>query len=188
MILLLDNFDSFTWNLYDYILQCSAECVVKRNTEITIEEIELLNPKAILFSPGPGKPKDHPLMFSILEKYHQTKPIFGVCLGFQAMGEFMGDELMKSTKPIHGKTSEINHDGESIFMNIPSPFVVTRYHSLSLSGKENKGWKISATTTDGVPMAGYHTQYPMSGVQFHPEAILTTHGLQLIRNWVTTIS
>ena len=187
MILLIDNFDSFTYNLQDYILQTSEQCVVKRNDEITIAEIERLEPDGIILSPGPGKPSDHPLLFQILKTFHKRVPILGVCLGFQAIGEFFGMILAKAPEPRHGKTSKITHDGKNIFDKIPNPLLVTRYHSLTLTKYSGSDFEINSLAEDGVPMAGKHRELPVFGVQFHPEAILTEHGLQMIKNWVQLI-
>ena len=187
MILLIDNFDSFTYNLRDYILQTSEECIVRRNDEITIEDIELMRPEGIILSPGPGKPSDYPALFNVLDKFHDRTPFLGVCLGFQAIGEFFGMLLTKALEPRHGKTSKITHDGKYIFDKIPNPLTVTRYHSLILSKYSGSDFEINSLAEDGVPMAGKHRLLPVYGVQFHPEAILTEHGLQMIKNWVRVI-
>ena len=187
MILLIDNFDSFTFNLYDYILQTNESCIVKRNDAIDIQEIKDLNPSGIVLSPGPGRPKDHPLLFKILDAFKEKIPIFGVCLGFQAIGEYFGMELVNAKEPKHGKVSVITHPGTGIFMHLNSPMNITRYHSLILTKYLNSDFKIISLTEDCVPMAGKHNNFPIYGVQFHPEAILTEHGLRLINNWVQLI-
>lgn len=187
MILLIDNYDSFTYNLQDYILQTGKECQVYRNDEIDLNRIGELKPEGIVISPGPGRPKDHPLIFQVLEKYQKSIPMLGICLGFQAMGEFFGAELIKAPKPVHGKTSSITHSGEGIFYNIPSPLNVTRYHSLILTKHSASDFKIISQTKDGIPMAGKHRFLPLWGVQFHPEAILTEFGNEMMKNWVQTI-
>ena len=187
MILLIDNFDSFTFNLYDYILQTNESCIVKRNDAIDIQEIKDLNPSGIVLSPGPGRPKDHPLLFKILDAFKEKIPIFGVCLGFQAIGEYFGMELVNAKEPKHGKVSVITHPGTGIFMHLNSPMNITRYHSLILSKCSGSDFEINSLAEDGVPMAGKHKLFPIYGVQFHPEAILTEQGLQMIKNWVREI-
>ena len=187
MLLLIDNFDSFTYNLQDYILQTGEECRVYRNNEIDIQGIRELNPEGIIISPGPGRPEDHPLIFQLLKEFSASTPMLGVCLGFQAMGEFYGMELIKGPAPSHGKTTKITHSGEGLFWDIPSPFAVTRYHSLILSKYSETDFDIISFNDEGIPMAGKHSTLPLWGVQFHPEAILTEHGLNIIKNWIRLI-
>jgi anthranilate synthase/aminodeoxychorismate synthase-like glutamine amidotransferase len=187
MVLIIDNYDSFTWNLYDYASQCGIECKTFRNDEISLTEIEQINPEGFIFSPGPRKPSDHPLLFRILEKYAAQKPILGICLGYQAIGEFYGAKLVKASKPMHGKVSIIEHNGHEMFSDIPSPLKVARYHSLALKGLGKIPLMVTAKTLEGEPMSFAHQEKPIWGIQFHPEAILTECGLQMLANWVKII-
>lgn len=184
MILLIDNFDSFTYNLYDYLQQCGQEVKLYRNNEINCEEAEALQPAGIVFSPGPMSPQQHPLMMQLIERNFQQIPMLGVCLGYQALGQFFGAELVKAPLPTHGKVAVVEHNGHKMFSQIPSTFNVTRYHSLVLQGLENTLFEMNSSTRDGLAMSAAHKELPLWGVQFHPEAVLTEHGLQLLRNWV----
>ncbi len=183
MILLLDNYDSFTYNLWHYLLQLHGECIVKRNDEISIEEIEKLNPKAIVLSPGPGRPVDAGIMNEVIKNFHKTIPLLGICLGHQAIGEFFGAQLLQSEKPMHGKTSELLFENHFLFQNISSPFPVMRYHSLLLKGIEKTSLKIIAQTKENEVMTIEHPDYKIVGVQFHPESILTPNGMTMLKNW-----
>ena len=181
--MLIDNYDSFTWNLYDYASQCGIKCQIFRNDEITLNEIESIQPEGFIFSPGPGRPSDHPLLFKVLEKYEGKKPILGICLGYQAIGEFYGGRLVKASKPMHGKVSIIEHDNSQMFEGIPSPLKVTRYHSLAIAEIEKTPLVITSSTLDGETMSFMHREKPLWGMQFHPEAVLTEYGLQMLSNW-----
>jgi anthranilate synthase/aminodeoxychorismate synthase-like glutamine amidotransferase len=183
MILLLDNFDSFTWNIYHYALMAGLDCKLYRSNEISMQEIKKMDPAGFIFSPGPKRPENHPLMFEILEQYHSLKPILGICLGHQAIGEYFGMELVKAPQPVHGKTSTIRHEGHEMFHKLPSSLEVTRYHSLILERAENKYLEFTSRSEDGLLMSLAHKQFPVWGMQFHPEAILTEHGLRMIENW-----
>lgn len=185
MILLIDNYDSFSHNLLNYCRQIQPDCMLIRNDEKTINEIEELNPVGFIFSPGPGRPEDHPLMFEILEKWGKAKPVLGICLGFQAINEFFGAYTEKASYPIHGKTSTIEHNGHKTFEGIPYQFEVTRYHSLISSNVNNiDDMEITAyTVSENTPMATAHKKLPIWGLQFHPEAILTDYGLLTLENW-----
>ena len=186
MILLIDNYDSFTYNIYDYLQQCHAECVLYRNNEISLAEIEKLNPEAFVFSPGPGKPSDHKLMFEILEKYHQQKPILGVCLGHQGIGEVFGASLINLPEVYHGlaiNTKVVEKD--SLFEGVPSEFKSGRYHSWAIDPKSNlENLVITAVDEKGNIMALRHKIYNIKGVQFHPESILTENGKIILKNWL----
>lgn len=182
MILLIDNYDSFTYNISDYLAQAGAALLVRRNDEISIEEIKTVSPKAIVISPGPKKPVDAGLTMEIIHNFHQTTPMLGICLGYQAIGEYFGCTLVKSPTPYHGKTSEIFHSGSGLFENIPQPATVMRYHSLNIASITDD-IAITATTRSGEPMALQHRFLPLTGVQFHPESILTAHGMQMLKNW-----
>ncbi|MES2677993.1 MAG: aminodeoxychorismate/anthranilate synthase component II [Pseudomonadota bacterium] len=188
MILLIDNYDSFTYNLYHYIIQAGADDVlVKRNDQISIAEIQTLNPKAIVLSPGPCSPDEAGICLQVIEQLKEQYPILGVCLGHQAIGQAFGGKVIK-TYPMHGKVSEIHHSGKSIFKNIPSPFKATRYHSLTIE-KETfpQDLEITAHTEDGIIMGVAHKKYNIHGVQFHPESIASEHGHQLIKNFIDLI-
>lgn len=184
MILLIDNFDSFSCNIYDYVLQCGVLCAMYRNDSISIEEIKALNPAGIIISPGPGRPEDHKLIRPLLETFHENSPIFGICLGHQAIGEFFGAKLIKAPVPVHGKVSDIFHHGHPMFAGIPSPHAVTRYHSLVLDRLEGTGLEETSHTPDGIIMSLAHSTLPIWGVQYHPEAILSEYGLRLFKNWL----
>lgn len=183
-ILLLDNYDSFTYNLYDYLLQTGADCQVVRNDALPLQSFERLDFDALVFSPGPKRPADAGLMMALIERFHREVPMLGVCLGHQALGEFFGARLVKAKTPMHGKTTEIQHYGHPLFAGIPSRFGVMRYHSLLLDSLDGTPLDCLALSDSGEIMALAHRTLPLVGVQFHPESILTEHGLQILRNWV----
>ncbi|MCW5907752.1 MAG: aminodeoxychorismate/anthranilate synthase component II [Chitinophagales bacterium] len=187
MVLLIDNYDSFTYMLRDYVLQLGEECRVIRNDELQLKEIETLNFSSVIVSPGPKTPAEAGITMPFIERYHNRKPILGICLGHQALGEFFGASLVKAPKPMHGKTSPVFHKGHSLFKNVPQPFDAMRYHSLALANVENTPLEIIASTTDNEVMAIVHPQLPLAGLQFHPESVLTPHGLQILRNWFAVI-
>lgn len=185
-ILLLDNFDSFTYNLLDYLGRVGAECEVFRNN-IDFEEIRKKDYQGVLFSPGPGKPREAGNLMQILEYYHDKLPVLGVCLGHQAIGEFFGATLTKALKPMHGKISQIDVVADSpLFQNLPVSFNVVRYHSLVLQNLP-ECLEITALSQENEIMALQHKKLPIFGLQFHPEAVLTEFGLQIIANWVKSI-
>ncbi|PWJ44126.1 anthranilate synthase component II [Sediminitomix flava] len=187
MILLLDNFDSFTYNLVDYFGQLGVECKVFRNTT-PIEEIIQYKYDAIVLSPGPETPKKAGNLLQVLEFYENKLPILGICLGHQAIGEYFGAKLVKGEKPMHGKISEISADSTSIlFKGLPQKFDVVRYHSLCLVDMPST-LKITAQTQDQTVMALEHGKLPICGLQFHPEAVLTAYGLEILKNWINTWS
>ncbi len=186
-ILLLDNYDSFTYNLYDYLLQTGVECRVLRNDALSLAEFQQIDFQAIVFSPGPKRPADAGLMPALIERLYARVPMLGICLGHQAIGEFFGAKLVKAKIPMHGKTTEIRHNGHSIFAGIPERFTVMRYHSLLLESLDGTPLDCIAQTDDGEIMALAHRTLPLTGVQFHPESILTEHGLKMLRNWVRTV-
>jgi anthranilate synthase/aminodeoxychorismate synthase-like glutamine amidotransferase len=188
MVLLIDNYDSFTYNIYHYIQMCGEECKLMRNTEPVMDVIEQNNPAGIVFSPGPMRPQNHPLMFDVLQKYYSIKPILGICLGHQAIGEFFGATLLKGPQPVHGKVSNISHTGHIMYNGIPQNLDVARYHSLILSGLEKTDLKITSSTKDGIAMSLAHKTLPVWGLQFHPEAIQTEYGLQMLKNWTSMFS
>ncbi len=189
MIFVLDNYDSFTYNLVQYLGEMGQEIVVRRNDQVTINEIEALAPERILVSPGPCTPQDAGISIELIKHFAGKVPIFGVCLGHQAMGAAFGGEVIRARQLMHGKTSMIEHDGRTIFRGVPSPMEATRYHSLIVSDKGfPRDLEITAHTTDSsgnkVIMGLRHKRYPIEGVQFHPESVLTSHGKQLIRNFL----
>jgi anthranilate synthase/aminodeoxychorismate synthase-like glutamine amidotransferase len=186
-ILLLDNYDSFTYNLYDYLQQTGVACTVWRNDTFALESIDAAGFQAIVLSPGPKRPADAGLMMQVIERYHQHLPILGICLGHQALGEFFGAKLVKAALPMHGKTSPVVHTAHPLFQGIPSPFQVMRYHSLLLESLEGTPLDCVASTEAGEIMALAHRSLPLLGVQFHPESILTEHGLPLLHNWVKSL-
>jgi anthranilate synthase/aminodeoxychorismate synthase-like glutamine amidotransferase len=183
-ILLLDNYDSFTYNLFDYLLQTGVECQVLRNDALSVDAIEQLDFHAIVLSPGPKRPEDAGEMMALIERFYNRVPILGICLGHQALGTFFGADLVKARLPMHGKTSRIRHNGHALFAAIPEQFEVMRYHSLLLESLEETSLELIASTDEGEVMAIAHRFLPLWGVQFHPESILTEFGLTLIKNWV----
>ncbi len=187
MTLVIDNYDSFTYNLINLVAQNNPNFIVVRNDKISIEEIETLNPQAILISPGPKRPIDAGLSLSVIKKFCDKIPIFGVCLGHQAIGEIFGGKISYAKKIMHGKVSQIFHDEKTIFKNLENPFIATRYHSLAID--ENffpKDLEISARSDDGEIMAIRHKKFNIEGVQFHPESILTIAGEKIFQNWFST--
>ena len=190
MIFVLDNYDSFTYNLVQYLGEMGQEIVVRRNDQVTVDEIEAMRPERILISPGPCTPQDAGISIELIKHFAGKLPILGVCLGHQAMGAAFGGEVIRAKQLMHGKTSQIEHDGRTIFDAVPSPMQATRYHSLIVSEKSfPKDLEVSAYTTDSagkkVIMGLRHKRFPVEGVQFHPESVLTTHGKQLIRNFLS---
>ena len=183
MWVLIDNYDSFTYILLHYLLQTGNECKVYRNDEISLDQLKTINPSRIILSPGPETPIKAGITMQVIDHFHKHTPILGVCLGHQALGMFFGAKLIHASYPMHGKTSTITHNNHGLFKDIPSPYTVMRYHSLSVTDFEGTGLLASAHADDGTIMALAHNEYPCTGVQFHPESIGTEHGLQLLRNW-----
>jgi anthranilate synthase/aminodeoxychorismate synthase-like glutamine amidotransferase len=185
MILVLDNYDSFTYNLVQYIGELGAEPRVVRNDEVSLEEIAILAPSHIVISPGPGTPAKAGISVDVVLSFARTTPILGVCLGHQAIGEAFGGSIVRAPYLMHGKTSEICHDGNTIFAGLPYRFPATRYHSLVVDRERVPDClEVSATTPDGIIMGLRHREYRCEGVQFHPESIMTTHGKQLLENFL----
>ncbi len=185
MILFLDNYDSFTYNLVDYIGQMKPDLQVIRNDQIDVAEIAALNPRGIIISPGPGTPDNAGISCAVIKAFCQKIPILGVCLGFQAIGQVFRAKVIRAPFPVHGKTSLIHHNGRGIFENIPSPLEAARYHSLILERASlSDEFIITAESEDQLIMAIKHQQYPLYGVQFHPESILTPQGIEILRNWL----
>ena len=185
-VLLLDNFDSFTFTLADYLRQLGVEVLVRRN-DLSMNDLQQLDFAAVVLSPGPGTPRQAGSLWAVIEYYHRRLPMLGVCLGHQALGEYFGATLRRAARPVHGKVSEIRTIGESpVFHGLPARLSVTRYHSLVLAGELPPTLEALAYTTGPVPelMALRHRTLPLTGVQFHPEALLTPHGLPMLGNWL----
>jgi len=185
VVLVIDNYDSFTYNLVQYLGELGVEVLVRRNDEITLTEIAPLSPLAIVLSPGPGTPAEAGICKDLLVDLGPTLPILGVCLGHQCLGEAFGGTVRRASQVMHGKVSRVSHSEQSVFRGIPSPFAATRYHSLVVD-RENLPavLEVTAWTDDGTVMGLRHRQYPLAGVQFHPEAILTEHGHALLANFL----
>ena len=185
MILVVDNYDSFTWNLVHYLAELGAETRVVRNDDLTAAEAWALKPEAVLLSPGPCTPNEAGICLAILDTAPLEMPIFGVCLGHQAMGQAFGGEVIRAKALMHGKTSPIEHEGRSVFKGLPSPFTATRYHSLAVRRETlPDALEVTAWTADGEIMGLAHKSRPIHGVQFHPESIATEHGHDLLANFL----
>lgn len=185
MILVIDNYDSFTYNLVQYLGELGAEMRVFRNDEITVEQAVALNPEKVLVSPGPCTPKEAGISCDIIREFGPRIPLFGVCLGHQAIGDVYGGKVVRADRLMHGKTSPMIHEGESVFKGLPSPFDATRYHSLIIERKSIPDClKITAWTAEGEIMGVQHKEHPVHGVQFHPESILTVEGKKLLQNFL----
>jgi anthranilate synthase component 2/para-aminobenzoate synthetase component 2 len=186
-ILLLDNYDSFTYNLYDYILRSGASCEVWRNDALSLTELQTKSFDALCLSPGPGVPADSGILMETIAWAAGRKPMLGICLGLQAIGQHFGANLVRAAVPMHGKTSLIEHHAAGLFEGIALPMQVMRYHSLVLESLEHTPLKISAESPSGEIMALEHPELPIWAVQFHPESILTPDGLRLIENWLVLV-
>jgi anthranilate synthase/aminodeoxychorismate synthase-like glutamine amidotransferase len=189
MVFVLDNYDSFTYNLVQYLGELGAEVVVRRNDQVSVTEVEAMGPERILLSPGPCTPQEAGISIELVRHFAGKVPVLGVCLGHQAIGAAFGGEIVRAPKLMHGKTSEVQHDGRTIFSGLPSPMTATRYHSLIVQEKGlPKDLEISAYTTENggsrVIMGLRHKQFPVEGVQFHPESVLTGEGKKLIENFL----
>ena len=184
MIAFIDNYDSFSYMLVDYLKQLSVQPTVMRNDAWTIEQLKDANPAAIIISPGPETPQKSGIVMEAIDTFYQRIPILGICLGHQALGTYFGAELVRCESPVHGKTATVHHNTTAVFAGIPNPFTVMRYHSLTLENLP-ASLTASAHTTDGVVMALQHRSLPLTGFQFHPESILTDTGLRLLQNWVS---
>ncbi len=185
MLLMIDNYDSFVYNLMRYFAELDQEVMIVRNDKITLEEIEKIKPSGIIISPGPKSPKDAGISLEILEKFKGEIPILGICLGHQCIGHYFGSQVVKGEKPVHGKISYIKHNGSGVFKEIKNPLRVTRYHSLVVDSKMlGEDLEVTAETEDGVIMGLRHKQYEIHGVQFHPEAEMTEEGHALLNNFI----
>jgi anthranilate synthase/aminodeoxychorismate synthase-like glutamine amidotransferase len=186
MLLLIDNYDSFTYNLYQYLSELGADVQVRRNDQVSICEIESMSPDHIVISPGPCTPSEAGLSCQIIEAFGPNTPVLGVCLGHQAIGQTYGGRVLQAPVPMHGKTSLMYHGGQGVFRNLPLPFEANRYHSLIVERSTLPAeLEITAETADGLIMGIRHCTYPVEGVQFHPESIMTPIGKDLLRNFLT---
>lgn len=185
MVFVLDNYDSFTFNLVQYMGELGADLDVRRNDELTVDEVEALEPERIVLSPGPCTPQEAGISIELIRRMAGKVPILGVCLGHQAIGAAFGGNVVRAPKLMHGKTSEVEHDGKTIFAGIRSPMVCTRYHSLIVEEKGlPRDLEVSARTADGTIMGLRHRRFPVEGVQFHPESVLTEDGKRLVKNFL----
>jgi anthranilate synthase/aminodeoxychorismate synthase-like glutamine amidotransferase len=184
VLLLLDNYDSFTFNLAQYLGELGAPPVVKRNDEISLDEIGTMNPDHIVISPGPGRPEDAGISVEVIKRFGPTIPVLGVCLGHQSIGVAFGGQVVRASQLMHGKTSSIQHDGRGLFRGVQQPFVAGRYHSLVVAEPLPDALEMAARTDDGTIMGVRHRTFPVHGVQFHPESVLTGEGRQLLRNFL----
>jgi anthranilate synthase/aminodeoxychorismate synthase-like glutamine amidotransferase len=184
VILLIDNYDSFTFNLAQYLGELGAGPVVKRNDEVTLDEISAMQPQRIVISPGPGRPEDAGISVEVIKQLGPRVPILGVCLGHQGIGIAFGGSVVRAGELMHGKTSTVHHDGAGVFKGVTQPFSAGRYHSLVVAHPLPPDLELAAHTDDGTVMGVRHRQYPIHGVQFHPESVLTGEGMKLLRNFL----
>lgn len=185
MILLIDNYDSFTFNLVHYLGELGERCDVRRNDSLTVEDAMALKPEAIVLSPGPCSPNEAGICCDLIAAAAGNIPVFGVCLGHQAIGQVFGAQVVRAPSPMHGKISPVFHDGKDVFAGLPNPFNATRYHSLTLEPSSiPDSLDVTAWTEDGIIMGVRHKQHPISGVQFHPESIASEYGHDLLRNFL----
>ncbi|RLJ70898.1 anthranilate synthase component II [Hydrogenivirga caldilitoris] len=184
-ILVIDNYDSFTYNLVQYLGSLGAETVVKRNDQITLQEVEDIHPEGILISPGPCTPAEAGISVELVKSFYRKLPILGVCLGHQSIGVAFGGSIVRAKRLMHGKVSKIYHTGEGVFKGIPSPFTAVRYHSLVIDRNSiPEVLKVTAWSEDEEVMGIQHVEYPVFGVQFHPESVLSEHGMDILRNFL----
>ena len=188
-VLVIDNYDSFVYNLVQYLGELGADPIVHRNDEITIDDARSLQPDAVLLSPGPGRPEDAGILCSVIEAFAGVVPVFGVCLGHQAIGHVFGGKVVSASELVHGKTSEIEHHNVGVFEGLENPLTATRYHSLIVDEDSlPSSLEITARTSDGMIMGLRHRTLDIEGVQFHPESILTTVGHQMLRNFLSRVA
>lgn len=188
LLLIIDNYDSFTYNLLDYFARLGQTCRVVRNNAITIAGIEDLNPDGIVISPGPETPDKAGITMQVIQHFHACMPLLGICLGHQAIGQFFGAKLVHAAQPVHGYVSPLLHNGHPMFKEIPQQAAVMRYHSLVLQQFEKTPLAVTAYTPQGEVMALAHQHLPLFGLQFHPESVLTQHGLQMLNNCLKLMS
>jgi para-aminobenzoate synthetase component 2 len=188
MILVIDNYDSFTYNLVQYLSELGAEVAVERNDAVCVEEIRERRPEGILISPGPGRPEEAGVSMDAIAELGADIPIFGVCLGHQSIAQHFGASVVRAERLMHGRTSQIHHEGRGVFRNLPSPLTATRYHSLIVKRDTiPRALEVTAWTDQDEVMGIRHVELPIEGVQFHPESFLTEHGHELIRNWLSSV-
>ncbi|MCS6801634.1 MAG: aminodeoxychorismate/anthranilate synthase component II [Chloroflexota bacterium] len=186
MILLLDNYDSFTWNLYQYVAELGAEVEVVRNDQVTVEDVRARRPERIIVSPGPCTPREAGVSVELIRRLGPEIPVLGVCLGHQCIGEAFGGRVVRAPELMHGKTSAIYHRGKGVFAGLPNPFEAIRYHSLMVAPEDLPDeLEVTAWTASGIIMGLRHRRYPIEGVQFHPESIMTAVGKDLLRNFLS---
>ena len=189
MILMIDNYDSFVYNLVQYLGELGEEIVVKRNNEVSLEEIEALNPEIIVLSPGPCSPTEAGICIDVVNHFKGKKPILGICLGHQTIGHVFGANIVKAIEPVHGKVHAIRHNNKGVFKNLNNPLNVTRYHSLEIENSSIPAeLEVICQTEDQVIMAVKHKDYPIYGVQFHPEAELTEDGHKILKNFINIVN
>ena len=187
-VLLLDNYDSFTYNLAQYLGELGHAPVVRRNDEITIGEVEAMQPERIVISPGPGRPEDAGITVEVIRRLGPSVPVLGVCLGHQGIGYAFGGDIVRAPVLMHGKVSSVQHDGRGVFSGVSQPFTAGRYHSLIVSDPPPASLEISARTDEGIIMGLRHREFPIHGVQFHPESVLTGEGRKILRNFLELAS
>ncbi|MEJ2549934.1 MAG: aminodeoxychorismate/anthranilate synthase component II [Anaerolineales bacterium] len=185
MLVVIDNYDSFTYNLVQYFGELGVEIEVFRNDKVTVDQIAALQPNHVVISPGPGTPLDAGISNRLIEELGASTPILGVCLGHQCIGHVFGGEIVRAPRLMHGKTSQIHHQGDGLFAGLPSPFEATRYHSLIINQPVPPSLLVTARTAADEIMGVRHREYPIYGVQFHPESFLTQHGMQILRNFLS---
>lgn len=189
MILMIDNYDSFTFNLVQYLKQMGEDVRVYRNDEISLDEIEAMKPAAIFLSPGPCSPREAGITVDVIRAFYRKIPLMGVCLGHQSIGYSFGAEVVRADRLMHGKTSQVDHDGKTIFKGLPKPFTAGRYHSLIIKRDSLPDcFEVTAETEDGEIMGIRHRNFPVEGIQFHPESILTPNGKRILRNFLNMLA
>jgi anthranilate synthase/aminodeoxychorismate synthase-like glutamine amidotransferase len=184
VLLLIDNYDSFTWNLAQYLGELGAAPVVRRNDEISLDDVEAMRPARIVISPGPGRPEDAGITVEAIRRFGRATPLLGVCLGHQGIGVAFGGSVVRAPQLMHGKVSTVCHDGRGVFRGVAQPFTAGRYHSLMVADPLPEALEAAARTDDGTIMAVRHREYPIHGVQFHPESVLTAAGRQMLQNFL----
>ena len=188
MILMIDNYDSFTFNIVQYLGQMGEDVQVYRNDKITLDGIRQLKPQAIILSPGPCSPREAGITVDVIREFHASIPLMGICLGHQAIGFAFGGEVVRAGRIMHGKVSPVRHDGKTIFAGLPNPFTAGRYHSLVVRPETLPAClEVSARTDEGEIMGLRHKEYPVEGIQFHPESVLTPQGKRILRNFLKTL-
>ena len=185
MFLFIDNYDSFTFNIVQYLEQMGEDVVVFRDDKVTVDRIDKLKPQVIFLSPGPGTPRDAGVTVDVVREFHKTIPIMGICLGHQSIGYAFGGEIVRAGRIMHGKVSPVHHDGRTIFAGLPDPFTAGRYHSLVVRPETLPSClEVSARTAEGEIMGLRHKEFPVEGIQFHPESVLTPQGKRILRNFI----